>query len=211
MRASKAFVPPNENDRRPLLGEFIEGIETPVGDLNVSKLPFSIMTAPFISSSAAGLEVPSPTFPFASMVSAVLVANPAVEVDTPKSGLVPPAEPATESLKPGVVVPSPRFPAKSIVPKTVEPLLKLTSRAPGVLSVLSALISKATALAPFEILEPSVNVALLFDLTPILAEPSKPRTMVFALLKLEAKVFASTVPPNDEAVVEVPMKESATT
>ena len=78
------------------------------------------------ANAALGEVVPMPTLPFASMSKAVEVANPAVELEIVKSGTVPPAEPARESLAQGVVVPMPKLPCiveVVVVPVTMsEPL-----------------------------------------------------------------------------------------
>ena len=64
------------------------------------KVPLIVAPAPFKSE----------RFPPLSIVSAVVVANPAVEVEIANRFVVPPATPAMESFAKGLVVPMPTNP-----------------------------------------------------------------------------------------------------
>ncbi len=71
------------------------------------------------------------TSPFWLILNAVVVANPAVEVEIAKRSVEPPAEPARESLAYGEVVPMPNDPLSNTLTSVVDALLT-TSNAPPV-------------------------------------------------------------------------------
>ena len=75
---------------------------------------------PVTERAVAGEVVPIPTLPFLSTMNAVDVAD-AVEVETTKTGMVPPETPAIDSLAQGVLVPMPTLPVSRL--RVVFPLL----------------------------------------------------------------------------------------
>ncbi len=87
-------------------------------DLSVEKLPMvqaSASVSNCIEESPAPLLLPMVVRPFESIWKTVEVAKAELEVLTRKSGTVPPAAPATESLAAGVDVPIPTLPLLRIV------------------------------------------------------------------------------------------------